>query len=125
MKKLLSIIFALCMSSAVAQSVDAPNVTATAKGTPVCIQLKYADAPSLAMLFANSQCQGMPLRYQMLRGGYGNYSIGGHGNMNQNRRGYGMQNGMNQNQWGQGAFGQGNMNQWGQGRGRNFNNQQW
>jgi len=73
------------------QSLNDPNVTATAKGQCVVIPLRYADAPALAMLFANSQCQGMPLRYQMLMmmsGGFGNQ--GGMGGGNQNRYGGGM-----------------------------------
>jgi hypothetical protein len=129
----------LALSPIFAQSTG--NATVTAKGAPVCIPLRYADAPIIAMLFSNANCQGVPLRYydlMMMSGGMGGFGGGGMGGFGNgggwggNGRGNGgMNNGMGNQGWGRGnqgwnrggngfgggGFGTGgNGGGWGQGR---------
>lgn len=116
MKKLLILSLLLCSALFGQTPSDVPNATVTAKGCPVIIQLRYADAPSIAMLFSNSKCQGIPLRYSQLMmmsggGGYGQQNRYGQGN-GQGNQGFGG--------WQQGGQG-GNQGFGGQGRVRGNN----
>ena len=97
--------------------VDTPNATASAKGMPVVIPLRYADAPALAMLFSNQTTgiQGMPLRYQMLMMMSGGGAYGGNNGYGNNNGGYGNNNGGG---WGNNNNGGG----WGNNNGNRNNN---